>query len=103
MFQLMYRYFKRIAGVGTGNYIYYWQSKGLSDGKINSIKMPNDTITPYLSYYSTKPRVELNGSCLKQDKITYTNGKILFMKLLVVIAAMTIIQHYKKHYLVQLS
>ena len=37
VFQPMYRYFKRIAGVGNGNYIYYWQSKGLSDEKINSI------------------------------------------------------------------
>ena len=31
VFQPMYRYFKQIAGVGIGNYIYYWQSKGLSD------------------------------------------------------------------------
>ena len=37
-FQPMYRYFKQIAGVGNGSYIYYWQSKGLSDRKINSIK-----------------------------------------------------------------
>ena len=34
----MYRYFKRIAGVGAGDYIYYWQSKGLSDERLNSIK-----------------------------------------------------------------
>ena len=31
VFQPMYRYFKRVAGVGTGNYIYFWKSKGLSD------------------------------------------------------------------------
>ena len=65
VFQPMYRYFKRIAGVGNGNYIYYWQSKGLSDEKINSIKTSNHSITPNLDYYSTKTRVELNGSCLK--------------------------------------
>ena len=76
VFQPMYRYFKRIAGVGNGNYIYYWQSKGLSDEKINSIKTPNHSITPNLDYYGTKTRVEFNGSCLKQDKITYTHGKI---------------------------
>ena len=29
--QPMYRYFKVITGVGNGNYIYYWKSKGLSD------------------------------------------------------------------------
>ena len=26
---------------GNGSYIYYWESKGLSDEKINSIKTPN--------------------------------------------------------------
>ena len=31
VFHPMYRYFKRVAGVGTGNYIYFWKSKGLSD------------------------------------------------------------------------
>ena len=31
----MYRYFKRIVGVGSGHYIYFWKSKGLSDEKIN--------------------------------------------------------------------
>ena len=27
VFQPMYRYFKMIAGVGNGSYIYYWKSK----------------------------------------------------------------------------
>ena len=67
-FQPKYRYFKRIAGVGNGNYIYYWKSKGLlSDERIDSIKTPNHSITPNLNYYGTKTRVEFNGSCLKQD------------------------------------
>ena len=38
VFQPMHRYFKMIAGVSTGNYIYFWKSKGLSDEKINTIK-----------------------------------------------------------------
>ena len=50
VFQPMYRYFKRIAGVGSGDYIYYWKSKGLSDERINSIKTSDYEITPYLSY-----------------------------------------------------
>ena len=45
VFQPMYRYFKRIAGVGSGDYIYYWKSKGLSDERINSIKTSNHSIT----------------------------------------------------------
>ena len=75
VFQPMYRYFKIIAGVGNGSYIYYWQSKGLSDERINSIKTPNYIITPKLNYYGTKTRVEFNGSCLKQDKVTFNHKK----------------------------
>ena len=65
VFQPMYRYFKRIIGVIIGNYIYYWQFKGLPDERINSIKTSDYRITPYLSYYGTKTRVEFNESCLK--------------------------------------
>ena len=57
VFQPMYRYFKRIAGVGSGDYIYYWKSKGLSDERINSITTSNYSITPNLDYYGTKTKV----------------------------------------------
>ena len=36
VFQPMQKYFKRIAGVGTGNHICFWRSKGLFDQRINS-------------------------------------------------------------------
>ena len=72
----MYWYFEMVAGVGNGSYIYYWQSKGLSDEKINSVKTSNHSITPNLDYYGTKTRVEFNGSCLKQDTVTFNHGKI---------------------------
>ena len=75
VFQPMYRYFKRIAGVGSGNYIYFWKSKGLSDETLDSITASNYKITPELSFYGTKTRVEFNRSCLKQDKVTYNHGK----------------------------
>ena len=71
----MCRYFKRIAGVGTGDI--HWQSKGLSDERISSIKRSDYGITPYLSYDGTKTIAEFNGSCLKQDKITYNHGKVV--------------------------
>ena len=77
VFQPIYRYFKRIVGVDNSDCIYYWQSKGLSDERINSIKTSDYGTTPTLSCYGTKTRVEFNGSCLKQDKITYTHGKIV--------------------------
>ena len=50
VFQPMYRYFKRIAGVGSGNYIYFWKSKGLSDEKLDSITASNHKIIPELSF-----------------------------------------------------
>ena len=71
----MHRYFKMI--VGNGSYIYSWKSKGLSGEKINSIKTSNHGITPNLSYYGTRTRVELNRSCLKQDKVTFNHAKIV--------------------------
>ena len=77
VFQPMYRYFKIISGVGIGSYIYYWQSKGLPDERINSVTVSNYSVTPFLDYYGTKTRVEFSGSCLKQDKITYTHGKLV--------------------------
>ena len=78
VFQPMYRYFKRIAGVVNGNYIYYWKSKGLSDERINSIKTSDYGITPYLSYYDTnKIRVKFDGGCLKQDLGSLFHGGIV--------------------------
>ena len=73
----MYRYFKRIAGIGSGNYIYIWKSKGLSDEKINSITTSNYSITPELNHYGTKSRATFSGKCLKQDKATYNQGAIV--------------------------
>ena len=72
----MCRYFKKTAGVGSGNYTYFWKSKGLSDERINCITVSNYSITPKLSYYGSKIRLKFNGSCLKQDKFTYSNGTI---------------------------
>ena len=77
IFQPIQRYFKRIVGVGNGNCIYYWKSKGLSDERINSIKTSDYGITPYLSYYDTnKIRVKFDGGCLKQDPGSFFHGGI---------------------------
>ena len=63
--QPIYIYFRKIIGVGRGNYIYVWKSKGLSDETLNCNTASNYTITPELRFYGTKTRVEFNGSCLK--------------------------------------
>ena len=71
----MYRYFKRVTGVGSGNYLYFWKSKDLSDEELDSITASNYKITPELSFYDARKRVDFNGSCLKQDNVTYNHGK----------------------------
>ena len=50
----------------------------MSDESINSITGSNYSI----AYVSAEIRVTFNGSCLKQDKITYAHGKTftLFMR-----------------------
>ena len=77
VFLPMYRYFKRTAGVDSVNYICFWKSKGMSDERLDSITASNYKITPELSFYGTKTRVEFNGSCLKQDKVTFNYGTIV--------------------------
>ena len=49
VFQSVYRYFRRIVGFGSGNYIYHWKSKGLSDKRTNSISASDYKVTPQLS------------------------------------------------------
>ena len=74
VFQPIHRYFKKIS---NSDYMYSWKSKGLSDETIGSITTSNNKITPELNYYGTKIRVKFSGSCLKQDKVTYSHGKIV--------------------------
>ena len=78
VFQPIQRYFKRIAGVGNGNHIYDWKSKGLSDEIISSIKTSDYGITPYLGYYDTnKIRVKFDQDCLKQNPCSLFHGGIV--------------------------
>ena len=54
-----------------------WKSKGLSN---ETIKLPatfDNSLTPALSYYGTKTRINVYGSCLKQPKLSYTHGTIV--------------------------
>ena len=77
VFQPRHRYFQRVAGVSYSNYIYFWKSKGLCDKNITAPTTSNYNLNPQLGYLGNKTRAERKGSCLKQDKITYTHGKIV--------------------------
>ena len=52
--------------------------------RLTILKTSDYSIIPELSYYGCKTRVKYSGSCLKQDKVSYSHGKIetyaLFMK-----------------------
>ena len=65
VFQQINRRFKRIIGVGNGEYVYFWKSKGLSNERNDSITASNYSFTPELTYYGNKVRVKFKGSCLK--------------------------------------
>ena len=47
----MYQYFKRGIGVGSGNYIYFWKSNGLSDKNITAPTTSDFNLNPQLSWY----------------------------------------------------
>ena len=52
-------------------------SKGFSNENITTSSTRNNFLSPSLNYLDTKIRIKFSGSCLKQDKITYTHGKIV--------------------------
>ena len=71
----MYRYFKRIGGVGAGDYFTSWKFKGLFGENITASSAPNNFLNSLLEYLGTKPRVRFSGSCLEKNAITYNDGK----------------------------
>ena len=74
VFQPMYRYFKMITNT---DYISSWKSKGLSAESIKPPTTSDNSLTPVLNYYGTKTKAKFFGSCLKQPKISYTDGKVV--------------------------
>ena len=54
-----------------------WKSKGLSNESIKTLSTSNNFLNPSLDYVITKIRVNFSGSCLKQDKATYSHGTIV--------------------------
>ena len=77
VFQPIIRYFKINSINNTPNYVSTWQSKGLSTEVIKPTSTSGNSLKLTLSYYlASRIRVKFSGSCLKQDKITFTHGKV---------------------------
>ena len=56
-------------------FISLWKSKGSSDESINPPTTSDNILAPSLNLIGARIRVKFGGSCLKQDKITFTHGK----------------------------
>ena len=74
VFRSINKYLKVIANT---DYVPLWKSKGLSAETIKPCTTSDNSFTPAVSYYGTKTRVKLTGSCLKQPKFSYTHGKVV--------------------------
>ena len=74
VFQPINKYFKVIAST---DYVSSWKSKGLSNETIKLPATSDNSLTPALSYYGAKTRINVYGSCLKQPKLSYTHGTIV--------------------------
>ena len=49
----------------------------MSDESIKPPSTSNKMLNPSLDYVGTKVRVKFNGDCLKQEKITFNQWKIV--------------------------
>ena len=74
VFQALYRYFKLIP---NKKYISEWKSKGLSDKSIKPPTASDNSLSPLIDCLGNKTRLKFNGSCLKQNKLTYTHRIIV--------------------------
>ena len=74
VFQPINRYFKVSANT---DYVSSWKSKGLSAETIKPPTTSDNSLTPIESCHGTKRRVKFTGTCLKQPKISYTQGKVV--------------------------
>ena len=54
-----------------------WKSTGLPDESIKPPSRFDNRLNPSLNYIGTKTRAEIKGNYLKQDKITFCNGKVV--------------------------
>ena len=74
VFQPIIRYFKVIANT---DYLSSCKSKGLSAESIKPPTTSDNSLTQALNYYGNKVRVKFTGSCLKQQKNSYTHLNIV--------------------------
>ena len=72
MFQPIYRYSKK---VGDTDHISAWKSEGLSDKSIKPPATSDNSLASSLNYIGVTTRLKFDGGCLKQNKVTFIQGK----------------------------
>ena len=70
----MYKYLKKIDNTEL---ISEWKPKGLSNEVIKPPSISNNSLSRTLKYTCKIMYVKFHGSCLRQDKITFDQGKIV--------------------------
>ena len=72
VFQLMYKYFKRVIDSTNNNvHVHYWQSKGLSDRKINAPGVSSSNVRATIREYGGAGiKIKFNEDLLRQNKVT---------------------------------
>ena len=69
------KYFKFNSIVNVFDRVLSWRSKRISNESIKPPATTDNSLSPRLSYYGTKIRVQFIASCLKQPKFTFTQKK----------------------------
>ena len=62
--------------IANTDYVSSWKSNRLSEETIKPPATSDNSLTPALSYHSTKIRIKFLGSCLQQPQISYTHEKV---------------------------
>ena len=69
-------------------------TRNLKDCLTKGLILLKHLIIVILQTYGTKTRVEFNGSCLKQDSVTFNHGKIVNIYIVYEISKNINISHY---------
>ena len=78
IFESDYNYFKRVVDSSNITYAHYWQSKGLSNEKINAANTnTNNDLAPIVKFNGSQMYLEFKGAILKQNKVTYSHGSVV--------------------------
>ena len=71
------KYFRLNSLANTADYVFSWQSKGLSNESIKPPTTTNNSLTTELNFYGTKTKIKFTRSCLKQSSHILTLKKVV--------------------------